>query len=112
MFKAVFKFDLKRISILTVLVAGVFAQAEIKQDVEQSVICRLRKEVRTLRVEKAEDGKCKAIYTKTGQDQNIGIASNEASCTEIVRKVRVNLEAADWKCREVKESRVSNLIEM
>lgn len=107
-----FKFDLKWISILAVIMTGAFAQAEINQDVEQSVICRLRKEVRTLRVEKAEGGKCKAIYTKTGQDQNIGIASNEASCTEILRKVRVNLEAADWKCREVKESRVSNLIEM
>lgn len=95
-----------------IFLMGSLVQAEIHQNVELSVICRLKKEVRTLRVEKAEGGKCKAIYTKTGQDQNIGVASSEASCTEILRKVRVNLEAADWKCREVKESRVSNLIEM
>lgn len=95
-----------------ILLAGSFAQSEISQDIEPSVICRNKKEVRTLRVEKTNEGKCSAVYTKLGKDQNIGLATNESSCVEIVRKVRVNLEAADWKCREVKDSRVSNLIEM
>jgi len=103
------KVKVKWIFLLLFFVMGFQAQAE---DVDSSVICRLRKEVRTLRIEKVEGGKCKAIYTKTGVDQNIGIASSGSSCTEILRKVRVNLEAAAWKCREVKESRVSNLIEM
>lgn len=88
------------------------AQAQVGHATELSVICRLKKEVRTLRVEKADAGKCNAVYTKGGKDQNIGTASSEASCSEIVQNVRKNLEAADWKCREVKESRVSNLIEM
>ncbi len=100
------------LSLILVLFCGISAQAELTEELELSVICRLKKEVRTLRVEKADGGKCKAIYTKTGKDQNIGTASSGASCNEILRKVRVNLEAADWKCREVKESRVSNLIEM
>jgi hypothetical protein len=104
--------EVKWISLLVFLVMGFAAQAEVSQNVELSVICRLKKEVRTLRVEKAQGGKCNAVYTKLGKDQNIGIASNESSCTEIVHKVQTNLEAADWKCREVKESRVSNLIEM
>ena len=106
------KIKVKWISLLLFLVLGFQARAEVSQESQSSVICRLRKEVRTLRIEKVDGGKCKAIYTKTGVDQNIGVASSGASCTEILRKVRVNLEAADWKCREVKESRVSNLIEM
>jgi hypothetical protein len=79
---------------------------------ENSVMCRLDKEVRTLRVENMADGKCQAIYTKGGKDQSIGAASTEGSCSEIIQSVRKNLETAKWKCREVKESRVSNLIEM
>lgn len=106
------KLSLKFTPLLALLFVGLNTHAEVNQEVESSVICRLRKEVRTLRIEKAEGGKCKTIYTKTGVDQNIGVATSGASCTEILRKVRVNLEAADWKCREVKESRVSNLIEL
>lgn len=106
------KIKVKWISLLLFFILGVSAQAEVSQPTDSSVICRLRKEVRTLRIEKTDGGKCKAIYTKSGVDQNIGIASSGASCVEILRKVRVNLEAADWKCREVKESRVSNLIEL
>ena len=110
------KIEVKWIFLLLFVVMGFQAQAqattEAAQDLELSVICRNKKEVRTLRVEKDPSGKCSAIYTKLGRDQNIGLATNESSCTEILRKVRVNLEAADWKCREVKESRVSNLIEM
>lgn len=104
--------NVKWIFIFLLSVFGLSVQAEVSQNIDLSVICRLKKEVRTLRVEKVEGGKCKAVYTKLGLDQNIGAASSEASCTDILRKVRVNLEAADWKCREVKESRVSNLIEM
>ncbi len=116
------KIEVKWIFLLLFVMVGIQAQtqtqsqapapAEAAQDLELSVICRNKKEVRTLRVEKDPSGKCTAIYTKLGRDQNIGLASNESSCTEILRKVRVNLEAADWKCREIKESRVSNLIEM
>jgi hypothetical protein len=105
------KLSLKWISVLAIFV-GFAAQAEVSQTIELSVICRLKKEVRTLRVEKADAGKCNAVYTKLGHDQNIGTASSQASCDEILRKVRVNLEAAAWKCREVKDSRVSNLIEL
>lgn len=102
----------KWIPFILFLALGFNAQAEVVHETEASVICRLKKEVRTLRVEKGDDGKCRAIYTKSGRDQNIGLASNESSCTEILDKVRINLEEAAWKCREVKDSRVSNLFEM
>ncbi len=103
---------MKFFSILSLIFFTISAHAEISQNIELSVICRLKKEVRTLRVEKTDGGKCNAVYTKSGKDQSIGQASSQASCDEILRKVRANLEAAAWKCREVKDSRVSNLIEM
>ncbi len=78
---------------------------------ELSVMCRLSKQVRTLRVEKLKNGTCRTIYTKYGQDQNIGNAQSPQSCTEILQKVRGILEAADWQCRDVKEARLSNIVE-
>lgn len=91
--------------------AGTLSLAEVRNP-EYSVICRLQKRVRTLRVEKINDGTCRTVYTKAGQDQNIGNAQFSASCQDILNKVREVLEKADWKCREVKESRVSNLIDL
>lgn len=103
-------------SLLLILFLGLsfYAQSysQTGQKAGSSIFCRNKKEVRTLRVEKDSIGKCNAIYTKFGKDQSIGQTSSEASCLEIIRKVRVTLESADWKCRDVQESRVSNLIEM
>jgi hypothetical protein len=81
-------------------------------ETELSMMCRLSKNVRTLRVEKLDNGTCRTVYTKAGVDQNIGNAQNQDSCAEILYKVRDVLVSADWKCREVKESRVSNIIEV
>lgn len=78
---------------------------------EVSVMCRNQKEVRTLRVEILKDGTCRSIYTKAGKDQKIGAGQNFQSCEEFVQKVRDVLEGAYWKCREVEESRVSNIID-
>ena len=77
-----------------------------------SVMCRNSKEVRTLRIEKSADGGCVTIYTKYGKDQNIGKAQNPQSCVDILKRVETTLTSADWKCREVQESRVSNLIDL
>lgn len=77
-----------------------------------SIMCRKSKEVRTLRIEKGDGGTCLTIYTKYGKDQNIGKAQNPQSCKDILKRVEATLTAADWKCREVQESRVSNLIDL
>lgn len=78
-----------------------------------SVMCRKDKEVRTIRIEKAPTGGgCITVYTKYGKDQNIGRAQNPQSCVDILKRVETTLTNADWKCREVQESRVSNLIDL
>lgn len=73
------------------------------------VLCKRDKIVRTLRIETLKDQRCKAIYTKQGVDQNIGVSQAQSACEEYVSKVRKTLEEAAWNCREVKEARTSNL---
>nr|HRO67116.1 hypothetical protein [Pseudobdellovibrionaceae bacterium] len=41
-------------------------------------LCKLDREVRSLRIEK-EEGKCLTIYNKYGKDQNVGEAQNHSS---------------------------------
>lgn len=95
----------------TLILISSFSQAAIVET-ELSMMCRLSKSVRTLRVEKLNNGTCRTVYTKAGVDQNIGNAQNQDSCEEILYKVRDVLVSADWKCRELKDSRVSNIIEV
>jgi hypothetical protein len=101
------------VSVLSLITFFIFSVTLAAQDTssELSVMCRLSKQVRTLRVEKLKNGTCRTIYTKYGQDQNIGNAQNSLSCTEILQKVRGILEAADWQCRDIKEARLSNIVE-
>src|SRR5687768_9089526 len=94
---------------ITLILSSVAAIAEVSIP-KLSVMCRNSREVRTLRIEKDPKGGCITIYTKYGKDQNIGKAQNPQSCVDILKRVETTLTAADWKCREVEESRVSNLI--
>ncbi len=101
----------KTLTVVILLFLSTWVQSAVTQT-ELSVMCRLSKQVRTLRVEKLRNGTCQTVYTKAGRDQNIGNAMNRESCTDILQKVREVLESADWKCREVKESRVSTFIDV
>lgn len=69
-------------------------------------LCKLQKEVRTLRIEQSA-GKCQTKYNKNGKDEVKGEAQNSSSCEDVLEKIRVHLEEAGWKCREVKESTAS-----
>lgn len=75
---------------------------------ESLILCKNKKDVRTLRIEEA-NGKCRAIYTKQGVDEYIGSGQYANSCVEIIASVRKNLESGNWVCREVKEARVSSV---
>ena len=71
------------------------------------VICKNRKIVRTVRVEKAAGGSCKTIYTKAGVDRDIGSGRNSASCFKFMDNVQGNLESAGWKCKDISSSAIS-----
>lgn len=88
------------------ILMGSLAQAEIG---DAFILCKHNKVVRTLRVDAVSDSQCKAVYTKEGVDKVIGASQNKEVCGDVLNKVRKNLEEGSWACREVKESRLSNL---
>lgn len=71
------------------------------------VLCKADKTVRSLRVDKAEDGTCKAVYTKQGADQIVGSSMHEEGCQSVIEGIRKKLEDNVWKCKDVKDSSIS-----
>ena len=105
-------FSAKNIKALGSIAVGVlFLSPLAHADIGESlVLCKRDKTVRTLRIEKGIDDKCKAIYTKQGLDQVMGSSQKSEACEEIVASIRKNLEeGGKWTCREVKEARVSKV---
>lgn len=84
------------------------ADANIKA-LEDLVICKLKNGVRTLHVKKNEDGEWNTIYTKGIVVSVVGHGQYRKTCINVLGSVRSNLEKAGWKCRDVKEARISNL---
>lgn len=70
------------------------------------IVCKNKETVRTIRVEATNEG-CEAKYTKSGVDRVIGNGSHQAACEKFVDNVKDNLEAANWRCRDVKDSKIT-----
>lgn len=87
-----------------------FSSAAIAEIGDGLILCKNQKTVRTLRIEKTEDARCRAIYTKAGVDSEIGSGMNFQSCEDYVAGVRKTLEEAHWNCREIKEARSSAVL--
>jgi hypothetical protein len=71
------------------------------------MMCKNKNVVRTIRIEKTGHS-CKALYTKDGADTVVGRSNTEDICREVFEKIRVNLEKANWKCKDITQARVSN----
>lgn len=66
------------------------------------VLCRQRKVIRTIRVEKSGDKeRCETVYTKSGVDRSVGSGIHLASCRQFAENIRRNLEVANWKCQDI-----------
>jgi hypothetical protein len=74
-----------------------------------TIICKNDKSVRTLRSDKTPDGGCRAVYTKQGVDQVVGSSIRPTGCDTILDGIRKTLEGNVWKCKDVKDSMVSDL---
>ncbi|MFN8943126.1 MAG: hypothetical protein ACK5WZ_00715 [Pseudobdellovibrionaceae bacterium] len=70
------------------------------------LLCKLQKNVRTLRVIKAND-KYDTIYTKNGKDQVIGQTRLFSSGKGIANGVKEKLAVSGWTCREVSDSKLT-----
>ena len=81
--------------VLVVQAANVYAENDTDY-----ILCKNKKVVRTIRIEKAGD-ECKTIYTKAGQDKDVGGGKFAGSCDKIVENIKGNLEKAGWTCKPV-----------
>jgi hypothetical protein len=70
------------------------------------LLCKLQKNVRTLRVIKVND-KYDTIYTKNGKDQVIGQTRLFSSGKGIANGVKDTLAVSGWTCREVSDSKLT-----
>lgn len=68
------------------------------------VLCRLKGEVRTIRIEERKSGGCQTIYAKGGTDQVVASSQRRQVCESVKGNVRGNLTEAGWGCREVQSS--------
>ena len=95
-------------SAFALLISLQFAHAESKPI--SYLLCKLRSNVRTVRIDLDSDGVCKTVYSKEGSDKTIGSGRSQASCQNFLNNVKLNLEKSNWKCRDVEPSNLSESV--
>lgn len=71
------------------------------------LMCKNKNVVRTVRVLKKEGGGCQTAYTKEGVDQVVSESQWSKGCEKVLNNIRVNLEKASWKCKDISDARIS-----
>lgn len=84
--------------------------ADKSADKSTYTLCKNGVAVRTIRVQ-LKGQSCKAIYTKEGTDQVVGKSGTPSVCYDVASKIRTNLEAGSWKCKDISQTRVSSSLE-
>lgn len=80
-------------------------------DVDSYVLCRNEGLVRTIRMDVTKGEGCKAIYTKSGKDAQVGQGRNPDSCKQILNQIRQTLEKNSWTCKDVSKANISGATE-
>lgn len=88
------------ISLAALLFTLQFAQAADAKPLA-FIICKLKGNVRTVKINLDDKGMCTTVYSKHGVEKEIGSGRNQGSCKNFLDNVRTNLEKSNWKCREV-----------
>ncbi len=107
-------FRAQLISISMILIwSFVSAQESVLPAAEQDnkttyLICKNGPSVRTLRVLTDKNGSCVTTYTKEGVDQSVAHSWKTERCSKVLGGIRINLEKAQWKCKDISEARVSS----
>lgn len=73
------------------------------------LMCQNGANVRTIRFLPSKTGGCKTAYTKEGGTEQIVAESwNNSRCFSVMNNIRENLTNANWKCRDISDSRISS----
>ena len=91
-----------------ILFAGMSAAENAdKSQYKAYVLCKSRKEVRTIRIEVGATGVCTTIYSKQGIEKSVGSGKHFESCLTYLNNVKTNLEKSNWTCRDISSSKVT-----
>jgi hypothetical protein len=90
--------------------AAVAAEGIVDAAKTDYVMCKNGEVVRTVRIEKNK-GICQTTYTKEGVGTTVGKSAAQSVCRKVLGRIRENLEKANWKCKDITQSRVSSSIE-
>lgn len=94
---------------VTMLILAQAAGAAVDEKVSTFVLCKNKKDVRTLRIlpESDKPENCKITYSKGGSEETMGSNRSLNSCKSILKSIQANLEASNWSCRSVQTAHVT-----
>jgi hypothetical protein len=95
--------------IMTMTMTSQVAFASQDQKATAFVLCKNRKDVRTIRIisEGDKQDNCTITYSKGRVEQVMGNNRSVSSCKSIMRGIQHNLEASHWSCRTVQSAMVT-----
>lgn len=102
---------MKSLMLKFVIASAVLGAASVSMasHFEKYTLCKHRGEARALRIDLDSEGRCRTTYTKLGRVHQIGEAQHIQSCEGFAARTRVNLEQADWKCRDIGVATISEV---
>lgn len=85
------------------------AYGSADQKASAFVLCKNKKDVRTIRIlpEGQTTDKCMITYSKGASEEVVGTHRSASSCSSILKNIQYNLEASKWSCRSVPSARVT-----
>jgi hypothetical protein len=85
------------------------AQASVDQKASAFVLCKNKKDVRTIRIlpDGAKADNCSITYSKGGVEEVVGSNRAMATCKSIAKNIQFNLESSKWSCRNVQSAQVT-----
>lgn len=91
------------------LVMAQAAAAAVDEKASTFVLCKNKKDVRTLRIlpETDKPENCKITYSKGATEETMGSNRSLGSCKSILKSIQTNLEASNWSCRSVQTAHVT-----
>lgn len=83
--------------------------ASTNQKLSAFVICKNKKNVRTLRIfpDGTKADNCTVTYSKGAVEEIVGSNRSTTTCNSILKNIQFNLEAAKWSCRSVQTAEVT-----
>lgn len=72
-------------------------------------LCKLRKEVRTIRVHIDQNNICSTMYSKLGEEKVVGSGKHHESCMNFMNSIKSNLEKSNWTCRDISDTKITSL---